>query len=469
MIQSGMNTLSGLTGDLQSLTGQMNQIGATVGAAADNLGGSISDISDLDTPDDRTAKVENCRNLGIIRGEWNVGGIVGAMAPENDLDPESDLQLIGSNSLNFDIELRAVVLDCENIGIVYGSKQNAGGIAGWVSMGLVKDVTNTAGVEAENADYVGGIAGQSMGFLRNCNAKCKILGSSYVGGISGTGATVTDCLAMVTFSGNQEKYGAILGVMEGAAPLGNYYLPIGSDPGAIDGISYAALAEPLSEEAFFARNDLPGVFRLVRITFLFDDGTVREHTLPYGCAIGAIPVPELPKKGHVEGYWEGPKMASDKVQQDITFTAVYPTHVTVISSQLTDSSDRPIMLIQGEFTDDTVFSVQALNETEFDQAWTFSYPESLSPMAVRVLIPDTMTSDSVTVKLRLADGNWQTSQFRAEGSYLVLTLPDGADALGLSAVARDYTLLFLLAAGCLLTIAALVTAIVISRKRKKSK
>jgi hypothetical protein len=90
-------------------------------------------------------------------------------------------------------------------------------------------------------------------------------------------------------------------------------------------------------------------------------------------------------------------------------------------------------------------------------------------MAVRVLIPDTMTSDSVTVKLRLADGNWQTSQFQAEGSYLVLTLPDGADALGLSAVARDYTLLFLLAAGCLLTIAALVTAIVISRKRKKSK
>jgi len=469
MIQSGMDTLSGLTGDLQSITGQMNQIGATVGSAADNLGGSVSDISDLDTEDDRTAKVESCRNLGSIQGEWNVGGIVGAMAPENDLDPESDLQLIGNNSLNFDIELRAVVLDCENAGTVYASKQNAGGIAGWVSMGLIKNSINTAGIEAENADYVGGIAGQSMGFLRDCNAKCAILGSTYVGGISGTGATVTDCLAMVTFYGHREKFGAILGVMEGAVPVGNYYLPIGSDPGAIDGISYAALAEPLSEEAFFAREDLPGQFRLVRITFLFDDGTVQTHSLPYGCAIGAITFPEIPKKGNIEGHWEGPDMPSGKVRQDVTFTVVYPSHVTVLSSQLTDHNGRPVMLLQGEFTKDATLSAEVLSETEFDYCWSFSHSQSLSSMTMRVLIPEGLSGDMVAAKLRLADGSWQTAQFRTDGSYLVISLPDGADALGISAVAQDYTLLILIAAGGLLIAAAAVTGIAISKKRKKAK
>ena len=468
MVQSGMDTLGGLTGDLQSLTGQMNQIGATVGSAADNLGGSISDISDLDTPDDHTAKVENCANRGTVQGEWNVGGIAGAMAPENDLDPESDLQLIGNNSMNFDIELRAVVLNCDNSGAVSVTKQNAGGIVGWASMGLVKGAVNTAPVEAENADYVGGIAGQSMGYLRSCSAKCAIRGSSYVGGISGTGAAVTDCLAMVSFSGHQEKFGAILGVMDGAAPLGNYYLPMGSDPGAIDGISYATLAEPLSEEAFFAREDLPGAFRLVRVTFLFEDGTVKEHSLPYGCSIGVIDFPEIPKKANTDGSWEGPDIPSGKVRQDITFKAVYRNHVTVLSSQLTDNGQKPVLLLQGEFVEDSGLIAESLNEPGFDAAWSFRHPESLSPRVLRVLIPENFQDNDLSAKVRLGDGSWQAASCRIDGSYLVVSLPDGADAVGLTLVPRDFTTLILLAAGGILLFATLLTAVLVLRKKKKA-
>ena len=89
-----------------------------------------------------------------------MGGIVGAIAVENDLDTQDDLEIIGDGSLNFHCDARAVVLHCENDGTVTGKKENAGGIVGWASMGLLRECLNTGAVEAEDADYVGGIAGR---------------------------------------------------------------------------------------------------------------------------------------------------------------------------------------------------------------------------------------------------------------------------------------------------------------------
>ena len=88
---------------------------------------------------------------------------------------EEDWSIRGENSLNFESELRAVILDCDNSGIIAAGKQNAGGIVGFQSLGLVKTSRNSGKLDAENADYVGGISGRSMGFIRNCFANCENL------------------------------------------------------------------------------------------------------------------------------------------------------------------------------------------------------------------------------------------------------------------------------------------------------
>ena len=54
------------------------------------------------------------------------------------MDVFEDWMQTGESSLNFQAEVRALVLNCRNNGDVTGSKQNVGGIAGWQSLGLVK-------------------------------------------------------------------------------------------------------------------------------------------------------------------------------------------------------------------------------------------------------------------------------------------------------------------------------------------
>ena len=66
-----------------------------------------------------------------------------AIAPENDLDPDEDMDIAGEASMNFDSEVRAVVLSCENKASVTVSKRGGGGIAGRMALGLVKSCTNT--------------------------------------------------------------------------------------------------------------------------------------------------------------------------------------------------------------------------------------------------------------------------------------------------------------------------------------
>lgn len=110
--------------------------------------------------------------------------------------------------------------------------------------------------------------GKSSGYVRRCSAKSDITGNAYVGGIAGEGLTVTGCRSMVQLTGS-EKTGAVLGMRgertgflkdntddsektDEETVTGNYYFTVGSDIGAIDGVSYADTAQPLSHDDFVA-------------------------------------------------------------------------------------------------------------------------------------------------------------------------------------------------------------------------
>lgn len=471
-------TAQSMAKDMQAISNQVEAMGATVNHAAENLGGTVTDVSDLDTPDMLTGKIENCRNLGSVLADLNVGGIVGAMAIENDLDILEDWQSSGEASLNFEGEVRSVVLSCENRGTVTARKQNVGGIAGWQSLGLVKNCTNTGTLDAPQAEYVGGISGISSGYLRQNYAKCRLTGSSRVGGIAGSGTIVTDCLALASISMGREKLGAILGtVMESLTPeenpiSRNYYLPTGRDPGGIDGIGYEGLAQGLNRETFLALEGLPELFQTVTVQFHFADGTLEAYRVPLGSDFSAERIPALPEKEGFTGKWQ--IVGTDELTGmllDVTFEAVYTAHNAVIHSNEANEAGLPRMLVQGSFRDKASLSVTPadfevpLGEKEtVSQAWTFRITDAAEITAARLLIPRDADTEQLKLCLSSDGTTWQERSFTLDGSYLVFPLAEADTHAILLAEEADSPLpLAAAAAG----IAAVV--LLLLKRRKKAK
>lgn len=469
------STANSLARDMNALSGQINAMGATIRGASETLGGTITDVSDLDTAELLTGKTENCTNFGSVLGDLNVGGIAGAMSVETDLDVVEDWLQSGETSMNFEAELRAVVLSCTNSGTVTGKKQNVGGITGWQSLGLVKLCTNTGTVDGTGADYVGGISGLSTGFLRSNGAKCHIYGKTSVGGIAGSGTVVTDSLAQVRLGEGQEKLGAILGTAEDPLssvedPLrDNYYLWVDRDPGGIDGVSYSGLAQPLSPDT--ERDTLPSLFRNVSIRFLFADGTTRDVTLPAGGTLSPSQIPPVPEKEGFLGSWDGLDQAQlTDITFDMTFAAAYSPRLTAIESLQTGRNGLPMALAEGSFTDAATLSaipagaVRALpeNHTLLD-ARTLQLSEPAT--ALRLLVPENADSSRLCLYLLEENGTAQALPFTLDGSYLVFDAHRQEMTLLLAEQAgsgASLPLLLLLFGGALLSLC------VLHRRKKKN-
>ncbi len=479
-ISSGMSAISGildafgstvhssagiLSDDLNALTGQMHLISDTLNSAQENLGGSVQDLSDADTESDTSSKLFDCQNLASLSGDWNVGGIVGAIGPESDLDPETDLLLTGSLSANFDLSFRAVILECDNRGSLTRGKQHLGGIAGWASLGLIRNCVNRGNLDAPGSEYVGGIAGLSGGFIRNCCVRGSILSDRCSGGIAGTASTVSDCYSLVQLDGS-EKIGAILGFAEDLSAIsGNHYLRIGSDIGAIDGISYANHAYALDAEEFFTLAGLPSDFDSVTIRFILEDGSVKTLHRPFGHAVGLPYVPALPQREGFVAQWDGPADLSEPLYFDIQFTAVYTPLTTVIASDLRSPSGRPRMLAQGMFSENAVLALNIREDNDALCAWDITLPAGQSELTLRILPPETVDGTQVTVQLQ-RNGSWETVPSVLEGSYLVFTSSSDFHALRLVPAPTDHTV-YWLAGFCVLFAAALILLIVLIKRCRK--
>lgn len=455
-----------LSSDLRALMGQIGAMGATLKNAPQNLGGSVMDISDSDTPEDITGKVEDCANYGSILADLNAGGIAGAVSPENDLDPEDDLEISGETSLNFDSELRAVILDCENRADVTATKQNAGGIAGWMALGLVKECLNTGALSCPTADYVGGIAGQSRGYLRSNSANCTISGASYVGGIAGSADIASDNRSMIRLEA-AEKGGAVLGYAENRAAIqNNYYMTLETDPGAIDGISFDGCAQPLKPEDFLALEGLHSIFRQVTVTFVFADGGKKEVHLYPGEALTPEDIPALPEKEGCTAHWEG--LEEMTVDFDTVYTAKYTPYTFVLASSRLHKDGRPLALCEGAFlpgeqlelTDAAAPAVGKRQEVL--QCVGVRLPQSITPTTLR-LHPQTEAAVSI-VLAQNSSGSWQKVPFHQDGSYLVFAVNEDTCAV---ALVEETPIPWLLIAIPFALVAVLIIVIIILRKRKK--
>lgn len=433
-----------VSSNLHAMNNQINAMRNTIGNVSETLGGSVVDLSDEDTEEDLTGKVADSRNYGPIYADLNGGGITGAIAMENDADVEEDLLVTGNNSLNFESEIRAVVLNCENDALVTVGKQNAGGIAGLQSLGLVRNCRNFGKLDAANASYVGGISGNSLGFIRNSHANGEISGKTHVGGIAGAATIATGCYSLVSIHDSVEKAGAILGFQEEDTreeenPLaGNYYLAVSEDIGAVDGISYADQAQPVGEEVFFQLDGIPERFSQVIITFLYGNDTSRKFTIDFGSALPEEWIPPIPPKEDREAYWKGlDEILQTGVFFDVVVEQEYTSQTTILESALT-RAEIPLLFVQGVFSENAELSVQELetadglpDDAELLEAWSFNVSEPEHQNQLRLQLPEATDSAKISIRILGADGVWRAADHSLSGRYAVIALNPHDNAVAL--------------------------------------
>lgn len=478
-IEGSMNAIAesayGITGtlssDVNAITNQIHAMEKTIDSAGEHLGGSITDISDQDTPEDFVGKVSFCTNYGDIVGDQNLGGISGAIALENDLDPEADITFSGNESLNFDGEFRAVILSCRNAASVMGSKQNVGGIVGWMYLGLVKDSTNTGTLSAEKADYVGGVVGRSTGFVRQCYAKCEILGNHYVGGICGTADEITDCCAMTKVRGI-EKTGAVLGhtatvfTQEENSVDDNFYMTVGNDIGAIDGISYSGIAEPLESQAFLKLNGLPKEFQSFRVYFQYENGGGKMLHVNVGERLENADIPPIPEKSGYVSHWDG--LNDGVITFDTVIHAVYTPLKDVLQSENENYESLPKILAEGSFLVDAELEISgnAANWSEDQQTLDsvrFLVPQSETEVTIRYRIPENAEPESLCIMRFDQDGTWKELDFETDGSYLVFKSMSGENQI---VVLEKHNISWLSIAAVVMAMVLVLGAVFWLKKRK---
>lgn len=477
--QDGFNTV---TGDIQAVAGQISAMSQTLNHASDHMGVNIKDISDQDTEEDQSGKVVDCWNAGPVSGDLNVGGVAGVIAWENDLDHEEDVQFTGSRSMNASGEVRAVVLRSGNSDEISAKKKGAGGVVGRVLVGLVKDCQNTGTLQAKNADFVGGIAGESRGTLRGCAVKCALLGHKAVGGIAGSATFAADCRSIVSIREGSEQLGAVLGSFDGDildpqdALTNNVYLDAGIPCGGVDGISYEKMAQSLSLGDFQALPELQPMFAESHVTFKDGDTIVGEATVPLGQMIQAQDLPELPqKKGQIAKWETPPEAIGSGIYLDTVLTAEYTADRTVVESSNTRENGMPILLVEGRFEEAPVVQLQPLEELPTEEkitpveGWLLPHVafENGTKIQLRYAYPQDEKQRTMDLMVRDDQGNWSRVPFTVNGSYLVFSPDQRATAFCLVRQ-QDVQLIVIVIVGVVAAAMVLLCGgMFLARKRKE--
>lgn len=422
-----------LIDDVQAIMQQITKIANLLAGAADTdptAGDIVQDISDDDTEEDTEGKVYNCINAGAVQADLNAGGITGAMAVENDLDPEDDVKIVGQHSLNATYRTRVVLRDCFNNGTVSAKKQDAGGIVGYMEMGTVLGCRNMGRLDAADAACVGGIAGESAAIIRESSAKCRLSGASSVGGIAGKGRDITDCRSMIKIEQGNEALGAIAGSVDEAGEVHGNYFVVDNTLGGIDGISYAEKAEPLAYADFIGLENLPEEFKAVFVNFIADGQPVHTFRLDYGSALPDGDIPAVPPKEGSYGSW--PDFETETVTFDENIVAVYTPYNAVITSTQT-RGNRALVLAEGRFGGDAALLLEALDTAALPkdrgtplEGWRVSLPEDgTGSHTLHYLLPEgVMKAGDVQICVRTGDA-WNRVETTSDGSYLVFPVPAG--------------------------------------------
>jgi len=418
----------------------------------------VEDASDENIAATRYGKVENCRNEASVDGDRNVGGVVGAMSIEYDLDPEGDLEL----SFGGTYETRAVLQGCVNHGGITAKKDCTGGMVGRMDLGTTLECENYGPVASDSGSYVGGIAGYADGVVRDSFAKGSLSGTDNIGGIAGWAEQLRNCRAIATVLEGTERVGAIAGSGELENIQNNFFIDTGT--AGIDGVSYSGSAQPMTFDELRAMPDVPAEFAAFTLTLKAEEKTVKEIPFTYGQDLSVLELPPVPEKEGFYGKW--PEFDTSGLNSDIILEAVYKPWITLVSS-VEQEGKLALALAEGQFTEEAALHVR---------------PASMAPTAADTWWDITLTGtnlgpeDEVTLRLlNPTGGKAEVRQFRdgvkheirldseANGSYLIFTMTGTSGTFCAAPAQGNGPLLMALIAAALLVLLAAIRAV----KRKK--
>lgn len=376
-----------------------------------------------DTASFQQGKITLCLNKGLIEADANVGGIVGQIATEHDLDPEDDITFTGPESLSIQESIKAVVRESWNEGHIVAKRNYVGGIAGKADFGAIVSCESYADIRSTGGGYVGGIAGSSDYTIRSCFSTGFIEGKSYVGGIVGMGSEVYYCDAMNSLGTGGEKMGAIAGDLQKEGLLYDNYYVSGSVPG-IDGIGYGGGAIPLNYEDFVAREGLPEEFNLLTLHFvvLDEDGELLEEVetlqVPYGSGLEAQRIPGLPEKEGYYGRW--PEIDYSHITESRVLAAEYTKWITALAARDFQTEEgQPGILAEGLFCPENMLEVTKDGEGTY--SLEIRTAEGLYGQPVSVRLHQSLLPEYYEIHL-LLEGKEVLTESRAMGSYVVFDM-----------------------------------------------
>lgn len=478
-ISAQMNSLNqNMSSASSRMTSQLRAINDQVNVVLSLLMDAIEEISDpgdktvLDdtsesAPSTTDGRIENSINRGIVDADVDVGGIAGAMAVENVLDPEDD-QIEENNSLlRTGYTVSAVVVGCTNEGAVTAKKKAVGGICGRMDLGLIQNCE--AYGDVTGGDEVGGIAGASSAKIKASWAKCTLSGGNYVGGILGEGtesdltkgtSTVQDCRALVDIAEADQFSGAIAGGQDGTF-RGNLF--VSDTLRGIDRLSRAGQAEPVSFATLIAQDGTPDGFRQLTVTFKDEDHVLSKLKVDYGASVSPADYPELPTKDGNYSQWSSASLES--LHLDTVVSVVYTPYVQALRSPAMREGGRPVFFVEGRFTDsDVLAAVQSESLTgpgNTVEQWDLTLPTDASEThTVRYLPEDSGKSYKI---YRLENGSWQQLSTDTMGSYLTFEV-SGTDAT-IAVVRSGFPVWVVIVLGA----AAVVVVLLLVKRRKGHK
>lgn len=399
------------------------------------------DISEEDIDASTDGKVERAVNNGIVRGDVNVGGIAGSMAIDEE-DPEGNAAGGIDRSFGSRYLTKCVINRCVNNGQITAKKNGAGGIAGYMNLGIVANSEGYGRVESTEGEYIGGICGESNALVKSCYALTSLDGAQYVGGIAGSGAKIRDCYAMVLIGEDAIHKGAIAGWISTKEDERNDYQKdisnnyfVSSNLSGLDLVSYAGVAQPVTYEEILETVGLPIEFRHLKITFVTEDRVVKEMEVKYGTPLSGVTFPETPKVAGSYGKW--PDVSDQIMEANMTLEAEYNDTITTLPSTetvlVTEAGEpkKPYAYIDGFYTDEAKLQV-SVSEWTADQAKEEGIKHATGATVYEVRVCNTDLGAEAVSKLRLyrpyeeikavfvktEDGEWQEISYLEYGQYI---------------------------------------------------
>ena len=427
-------------GGIQSITSDLDRILNTSSRITDIIsddvnvllgnGSAIDDVSGKALTERTLGVVSGCSNHGKIEGDINAGGIAGIMNTEYDVDPEVDMDLTELTDVEVRSTTNDVLIHCINYGTVAGKKRNSGGVAGSEELGLIHACENYGTVQLESGNGLGGIAGYSASRVNQSYALCNLKGDNKIGGITGEGYDISNCLAMVTISGNRtEKIGSIAGCINEDGTLENNYF-VSDLWGGVDQINYIGKAQRCTYEELMQMETVPTGFTQVTVTFEQDDEVLATLQIPYDGTVTKEEVPDIEPDEDCYISWDR-KFPLTHVTANVTVTAESKRFTKSLAWFSAADQLKPDFLVEGDFYDTSVLSaesVQADRISDGDLVYAYTWnidnmPEQKEEYVLHLRIPD--GADGAAVRVQ-TENKWEKADTEEDGSYVTVSVPYGA-------------------------------------------